>query len=286
MNFRLMLSTLFARPRADRCEKMVDSGAEITFNFKPEDGVLYIAMTVNRQSNCSLVARQPSTASQEKLQAWREVDRRDVFKDFERKHAAKFAFLAEEQKIKPKDWLQFRPKEPLSDEEQLKWKNKYMDLKTRQDKKLRLFQKLSNFKNTDYDQIEKLDEKPFLMEILKLVNNGILAKQKKEEIEMTGMQKSRYDFEKKKLYRQIKNYFKEIFTRRKYVEMWSKEFVIMIAFVSIIQQVHARFLYLKAFRDRCRKKMVATLFAVSRVKFSMESRGPTMEDRTATESKM
>lgn len=118
------------------------------------------------------------------------------------------------------------------------------------------------------------------------MNNGLLAQQKKAEIELTGMQKARFDFEKKKLNKQIINYIKQIYSRRRYIEKWSREFIVMIAYFSIFTQISKRFSYLKAYHASCKRKMVATLFAVSRVKFSMESRGKTNEDRTVTESKM
>lgn len=285
-SFSVMASTLFNRPRADRCEAMIESGPELVFNFGPDHKQLHLAIVVNLQSHCYLVAKQLSMANQQKLQEWREVDRRDVFKDFERRHANKFAFLYDEQQQKSKEWLLHRPQEILSEPEQARWKQKYTEMKSRHDKKLRLFQKMSKYTKEDIDNIEDLDSKPFLMEILKLINNGEIAKQKKEQIELTGMAKARYEFEKKKLNKQIINYLRQIFMRRKYIDFWSREFIILVGFVSILEQVLSRFFYLKEFRDKSRKQMIATLFAVSRVKSSMESRGSTNKERTATESKM
>lgn len=166
VSFRVMVSMLFNRPSPDRCEMIADSGAEMAVTFASEDKHMHISVLVNRKSQCALTVRQRSTKSQEKLQAWREIDRRDVFKDFERRHANKFAFLDEGLKNKPRDWLNIRPTEPLSLEEQDHWKKKYITMKTKHERKLRLFQKLSNYKQEEIDEIEDLDSKPFLMEIL------------------------------------------------------------------------------------------------------------------------
>lgn len=119
-----------------------------------------------------------------------------------------------------------------------------------------------------------------------LVNNSELVRDKKQNLEKLVAEKAKYEFEKKKLLKKIGDHLKEVLAYRRFVVWWMKEFITIIAFFSIISQLHSRFRHLRERRDLNRQRLLATLFAVSKVKHSMESRGKTTGDRTTTESKM
>lgn len=118
------------------------------------------------------------------------------------------------------------------------------------------------------------------------MDGGQLAQDKKKAIELTKYQKSRFDLDKKKLHRQIIVYLKDVLSSRKMVEYWKRQFLLLIAFYSIMTQIHKQFQYLVSIRDQNRRRLVATLFAVSKVKYSLESRGESTVDRSRTEVKM
>lgn len=150
-------------------EWRAESGSEMKVEFDTSVKVLYISMQTSVDCRCFLVARRVDLVNQERLKEWREIDRRDVFKEFERKHGNKFAFLLEDKQSDQRRVL--GQMEELSPAQIDYWKKLFTEIKAKEDKKLVLFQKLRNIKKEDIPLIEDLDCKPFLKEILVVSND-------------------------------------------------------------------------------------------------------------------
>ncbi len=79
---------------------------------------------------------------------------------------------------------------------------------------------------------------------------------------------------------------KKLLSQREYINYWIKEFIKLIATMSILHQIHAQFRYLKDFREKNRRRFAVTLFAIDKVQLSVQSKGQSHEQRTLVESKM
>lgn len=89
-------------------------------------------------------------------------ERNNPFTDFLKKHGEKFSFLGGEHYRRPIG----SSGATLSAEEQDMWKKLYYEKKAKQEKKLKLFQRMGDIKVTSFSQIEGLSMKPFMQEIL------------------------------------------------------------------------------------------------------------------------
>lgn len=164
VKFTVSASTLHSRPRGDLCEYSTSSGNEMTVYYGHDVSTVYMAMSTSYQCRCSVAARCRPDVDFERLKLWREVDRKDVFKKFERVHGNKFAFLDEgEGKNKDK---KNNEQNKLSDIELEIWKEKFTKLKEKDDMKLKLFQKVRNMKQQEIEQMPDLDHRPYLQQLL------------------------------------------------------------------------------------------------------------------------
>lgn len=289
VKFTASASTLHSRPRPAISDCFVTTGSELTLTINTGVTEVFFSIDVASRCKCLVAVKNRPPIDQERLKKWREIDRRDVFKEFERKHGNKFSLLEPNKK---KDKHRPSDVEELSEAELIKWKDKYLALKEKEEKKLKLFQKIRQMKKQDIEQLQDFDHRPYLQELLvvdiyqKIVDNVQNAKIKKQELEMNVLHKSRFDLEKKKLQRQILVYLKDILSSKRMVDYWKRQFTILIAFFSILTQISNQFHLLRIRRDTNRRRLAATLFAVSKVKQSVESRGSTTVGRTTSEIKM
>lgn len=215
----------------------------------------------------------------------------DPFKLFEKKHGDKFALLnwsgtdfkAEIANSPPGQVPSFNGQ---TEEELLRWKKKMVTLKSDNVKRLKLFQKLTDYRKTDVEQIPDLYQKPFLMGLLNLIDNGKLAAQKKEELETSCFNKVKFDFEKKNLQRRVLKYMKVLFQEKALIEYWTRVFITLIAFYSILTQIYGRFFILRERRELNKKKVLATLHAINSLRNAAISKGDKKDERCLTEAKM
>jgi len=72
--------------------------------------------------------------------------------------------------------------------------------------------------------------------------------------------------------------------QKAYLEYWIKQFITLIALISILEQIHSQFEYTRTNISVNRSRLSSTLYAVSQAMKAYKSKGNTTEERIVMET--
>lgn len=178
--FRVFVSYYYSHPNSSNCDEVHTSPKSIVLHAKGsnltaesdsgyasgrvfEREFLYFSVYCYCEITFWLTLRFHRFEIERPLDLQKE--KHNPFTEFQKKHAEKFAFLGGERNRRPIGGYG----STLTPEEQELWKKLYYEKKAKQEKKLKLFQKMGDLKTGTFTHIEGLEMRPFLQEILVVV---------------------------------------------------------------------------------------------------------------------